>query len=354
MADTTLVAIQNKVRKLTRNMTENALSTSDINQYINTFVLYDFPEHLKLFNLRQTFSFYCEAFIDEYDPATYSAPNPLYDFNNKYFVVEPPIYVAGYQTAFMESRQQFFGVYPKLVSVASIGIDGDGSTTTFSGFINTQQANTPPNLMQNLCLLRNNILFDSIDSSGNSMSLIDYPLSVTTGALGIPGVPEVSLPSPYGSINYLTGAFTVIFPNPPAAGQFINSQSVLMQPARPQTMLFFDGKFTLRPVPDQAYKVNIEVYAQPTELLSNSQSPDLKEWWQVIAYGAAIKVFQDRMDLESVQQIMPEFNMQRLLVQRRTIVQQTSQRASTIYAQDNNAAGIYGAGWFSGAGGNSN
>jgi hypothetical protein len=38
------------------------------------------------------------------------------------------------------------------------------------------------------------------------------------------------------------------------------------------------------------------------------------------------------MDMESLQMIEPEYQNQMLLVQRRTIVQQTSQRTPTIYA----------------------
>jgi len=78
----------------------------------------------------------------------------------------------------------------------------------------------------------------------------------------------------------------------------------------------------------------LDVFVRPAELLDSSQEPKLEEWWQLIAYGAARKVFQDRMDMESLQMIEPEYQNQMLLVQRRTIVQQTSQRTPTIYAND--------------------
>ena len=110
-----------------------------------------------------------------------------------------------------------------------------------------------------------------------------------------------------------------------------------MQPTLPQTLFFYDGKFFLRPVPDQPYRVQMEVYKRPTELLQSGQNPELNEWWQYIAYGAAKKIFEDRMDLESVQMILPEYKKQEALILRRTIVQQTSQRTSTIYEQESNA-----------------
>lgn len=60
MATATLEEIKKKVRRLTRSLSTSILSEADLEQYINTFVLYDFPEHLRLFNLESTFEFYTE------------------------------------------------------------------------------------------------------------------------------------------------------------------------------------------------------------------------------------------------------------------------------------------------------
>lgn len=340
----TLDMIRKKVRRLTRSLSEDQLSTSDLDQYINTFVLYDFPESLRLFNLKTTLTFFTEPYVDTYSTNTTVTTDPLYNFKNKYTTVNPPVYIAGYQALFSQSRDQFFGIYPMINTIASIGTEGDGVTTAYSGYINALQPTSVQSGSSGL-LLRNNVLFNSIDSSGNAVTLIDYPVSNTTGALGIPGIPE-SLPSPYGQIDYTTGQFSLVFPSAPAAGAIINSQTVIVQPTLPQSMLFYDGTFTLRPVPDQAYRINIEAFVRPTELLTGSQEPELAEWWQYISYGTAKKIFEDRMDIESVSMIMPEFKQQERLIQRKTIVQYTTDRASTIYTQ--NEAGRYGGGWFSG------
>jgi len=90
MANSSLLAIQNKVRLLTRSLTEAQLTTDDLNQYINTYVLYDFPMSLKLFNLRTTFSFYTTPFVDVY--STNDKSSPLYNFTNKYTFADAPIY----------------------------------------------------------------------------------------------------------------------------------------------------------------------------------------------------------------------------------------------------------------------
>ena len=57
----------------------------------------------------------------------------------------------------------------------------------------------------------------------------------------------------------------------------------------------------------------------------------MEEYWQYIAYGAAKKIFEDKMDLDSVQMIMPEFKQQERLCLRRSLIQYTNERTSTIY-----------------------
>lgn len=315
-------------------MSENQLSTDEIKNYINTFVLYDFPEHLRMQSLRTTFSFYASANIDTYATDSSDPANPLFNFKNQYISVHTPIYIAGYNSMFSQSREQFFAIYPMVNSILSIGTAGDGATTAYTGVL----ANTP--------FLQNNVLFSSVDINGNSLAVIDQPVSATQGILvnADDGTPAGFLPV----VNYITGQFSFTFPVAPAVGQAINSQTVPYVPSQPQAMLFFDEQFTLRPVPDQPYKVDMEVYRRPTELLDLGQSPDLSEWWQYIAYGASKKVFEDRMDPESVQTIMPEFMKQQNLINRRTIVQQTEQRTSTIYTEQ--SAGGYGPGWWNGGG----
>lgn len=341
MADSTLAAIRTKVRVLTRSLSEFQLTTAAIDEYINTFFLYDVPEHLRLFNLKTTFTFYTRPYVDVYAESTI-VTDPLYQFNQRYISVHEPVYIGGYQVYFAESRTQFFGIYPLTNNIASIGTAGDGVTLAFSGTINVVGG----------CLIRNNVLFSSKDANQNGLAMIDYPISATIGNLYVPGGAPTStvVQDVNNFINYVTGAFTVTFTAAPAAGIAINSQTIPVQPSLPQALLFYDGQFTLRPVPDQVYPVQMEVYMRPTELLNASDTPELQEWWQYVAYGAARKVFQDRMDMDSLAMVEPEYRKQELLVQRRTIVQQTSQRAATIYADQLNPAGAYGYGWFRGGG----
>jgi len=346
-----LQAIQTKVRRLTRSPSTAQLSDTDLNNYINTFVVYDFPEHLRTFNLRQPFTFVCNPYQDVYPTDTASfvgvTTNPLYNFQNLYLTVHEPLYIAGFQSLYSQSREQFFGIYPNVNSISSIGVTGDGVSTRFTGVIINQGATLAPGQTQTgATFLQNNVLFSSVDVNNNGLALIDAPVvstvtgnPTTTGNLYIPGSLPATPPTvvtPNNTINYVTGEFTITFPAAPGVGQAINSQTVPEVVARPQAMLFYNDQFTLRPVPDQPYRINFDVYIRPAELSLVNPIPELEEYWQYIAYGAAKKIFEDRMDIDSVALIMPEFKAQEALVNRRSIVQYTNERTATIYTEQAN------------------
>jgi len=384
----TLQAIETKVRRLTRSPSEAQLTTADLDNYINTFVVYDFPEHLRTFNFRQSFKFWCNPFQDEYPTdiasfgtASQASQNILYNFQNHILTVHDPVYIAGYQSFYSQNREQFFSIYPNVNSIQSIGVCGDGVTVTFSGRINTHFSSTFPNPSVHnnqggAVLLKRNVLFESVDLYGNGLSLVDIPVidSVTGnptvwGNLYVPGssawqaaieTPPIAAtpytlvpggaPNSQNYINYVTGRFTITFPFAPRTGHAINSQTVPEITSLPQAMLWYQNKFVLRPVPDQPYQINFEVFRRPTYLMSTNSAPALEEYWQYIAYGAAKKIFEDRLDMDSVQLIMPEFKVQQALCERRNIVQWTNERTATIYTEQTSFGGQGGWGW--GGGGN--
>lgn len=357
MAINTLDAIRTKVRRLTRKPSISQITDVELDEYINTFVVYDFPEHLRMFNLLTNFTFVTNPYQDTYptDEISFAGmiTNPLYNFQNKYLSITQPVYIAGFQAMYTQSQQQFFNIYPKVNSIASIGVTGDGTTMTFSGVVNAAQSFIPNNLTQQIGLLQRNVLFSSVDAAGSGLALVDVPVVDTAtgnllpeGNLYIPGQEPTTPPTTTlinNRINYATGEFRITFPFAPAVGVPINSQTVPQNLTRPQSLMYYDNKFTVRPVPDQPYRVEFEAYVRPTELIAQNQKPELEEWWQYIAYGAAKKIFEDQMDLDSVQMIMPEFKQQERMCLRRTLVQITNQRPATIYT--NQIEGGSGWGW---------
>jgi hypothetical protein len=331
----TLGNIQTKVRRLTRSPSTAQLSDADLNNYINTFLLYDMPEELRLFNFRTTFQFYTKPNVDTYQNNDVTTTDPFYNFKNKYISIHPPCYVAGYQVLLTQSREQLYGMYPQISSIQPTNLVGDGVTLTFTGTLPA------------VPVLAGTITFDSIGPNNAGLTLKDVPVPgydnivnlVTPNLAPAPGI------TPNNTVNLITGVYTITFPVAPAFGKQINSQSYSYVASLPQAVLYYDDQFILRPVPDQSYPVNVEAYIRPTELLLAADIPELAGNWQYIAYGAAIKVFQDRQDLDSVQLVMPEYKRQESLVIRRTLVQITNERAATIYTQQSSGVNNIGWGW---------
>lgn len=334
MALSDLATIKQKVRRLTRNPSTAQLTDADLEQYINTFVLYDFPQHVRLFDYKTTLTFYTAPYVDTYSTITTGAnTQPLFNFKNKYISVNPPVYVAGFEVLYTQSREQFYGIYPQVNQIFQIGT-GNGVTTNFTYTLN------------NVPFLQNNVTVSSVSTTNAPLIATDVPASPFSGA-GTWLNPDTGL-ALAGSVNYITGAINITFATAPASGTAVNIMTMPYQPARPQTILFFDNDFIVRPVPDQPYPVNIEVFVQPTEIINATQNPELNQFWQYISYGTAKKIFEDHGDTESVETIMAEFKQQERLVLRKTLVLMANERTATIYT--NQVASQYGPGWGSGGG----
>lgn len=329
MATATLQAIRTKVRRLTRSPSVSQIDDPTLDEYINTAILYNFPEQLRLFSLRTIVTFYTQPYVDVYRTNTIDPTDPLYNFKNKYIAVHPPLFVAGVQAFYTQQRDVFYGYWPQTNTIADTQLRGDGTAGPFVGTI-----------VAHPCL-QSNVTISCLDTNGASMVLVDYPVSNTLGALGLPNQPQ-TLPSPYGQINYVTGAFTAVFPALTAVQAVIYSTVIAYQPGKSLSVLYYDDAFTIRPVPDKTYTVQLEADVRPTELINSTDVPYLEQWWQYISYLAAKLIFEDRMDLESVQMIMPSLKEQEDFVLRTTLTQQANERTVTIYTQGKNL----GFGWF--------
>jgi hypothetical protein len=310
---TILERIRVKVRRLTRSPSSTNITDAEIDQYVNDFFTYDFPEHLRSWALRESFTFVRQPNIDRYTTDANANVTGLVNFQQNYINVEQPLYIAGNPSYYSEDRTEFFSMFPQNQSIQNIGI-GDGTLAqNFSGTIN----NKP--------ILQRSVLFSTTGNNNESISATDSPVDVEFGDL-VDSDSGLTI----GGIGYLTGQYTVSF----NAG---NQSKVVAQyfnyaPGRPNALLYFDNTFYLRPVPDRSYEISFEVYKRPDELLNSNPSPKLEQWWQYIAYGAAKKVFEDRTDYDSIAQIMPEYEKQEDLVNRRTEMQLKTKRTFSIYA----------------------
>ncbi len=327
---TTLQTIMEKVRRITRKPSESQLTTQQLADYINTFIVYDFPDHIKLFDNKTTFTWYCNPYQDVYptDMSVLPTTNPLFNFDNTYSDVQQPVYIAGFETHYSQSREEMFRLYPINSFIVNLPTKGDSVTTFFFGTL----ANVP--------ILANNVTFASVDINNQGLSVHDIPFNPFDG-LGL--LYDTNTGASVGTINYVNGDYSFTFPVAPLANTNISAQTFPYKPSRPTSILYYDNQFTLRPVPDQPYAITMDVYKRPSAILNTTDLPLLNDYWQYIAYGAAKKVFEDTMDLDSVQLIMPEFEKQQELVLRRTLMILKNQSVVTIYNQQssNSASPFY-------------
>lgn len=317
MSKSTLLQIKKKVRRLTASPSTNQLSEADLEEAIDTFTEHDFPSHLKIWNLHSTYEFFTQANEDRYSFDT-----------DLYHAVLPPVYVDGYQSFYTQSRDGFYKQYPE-ISIEQTADTGNGTAGPYAFTLSS------------LPVMKRQVTVSAVDSVGTTQSARDVPDTPTsdTGTWVDNNTGAVLA----GAINYVTGVCTITFAAIIPTTESVLARSSPYQASRPGTILFFKDYFLLRPVPDKVYRVSVEVYQKPSQLFSSSDwsasnAPDVDQWWQYIAFGAAMKVLQDRQDIESIQNILPFFKEQENLILYRTATQQVPERTATIFTQQSGSA----------------
>lgn len=309
MAPNTLDAIRTKVRRLTARGSPNQITDATIDEYVNTYYLYDMPEALRFLKLQDVYTFQTTQNID-----TYFFPSNNYTTNG------PPAYCAGQQMQFFNDIDTFYKTWPKIQSIQQVAT-GNGTPGPYIGTIpsapflrSVNVGVTDESEVINLLLTAN--------TGVSTESVIDNGFGVLLDAGG-------------GTIDYTTGAFSVTFNAAIPAGNAIFSEVVPFSASQPRMILFSQNQFTLRPVPDKGYNIEVLAYRVPTDLLNANDTPELQEWWQLLAFGAALKILTDNGDYDFAQKMRPYYEEQFVLCMRRTLNQLTPQRVSTIYSESN-------------------
>ena len=345
--------IRNKVRRITGRPSNAQISDSQIDDYINTYYIYDLPEQLQLISNRVNYQFVTNA-----NTAIYDLPNDIY------LTAMPPVFIGGYQSFMTQSREAFYRINPGLNYLQQSVSTGNGTGLGYNfilsatpvtrgwktnppGSYSVAVAGTPTDMPASQ--LDWMVLISGVDVNGNSVSLVDDGQGnlFDPGNMSIvpanPGDLSVVPANARGNINYITGQVQIPSPggligfsSAIANGTPINAQYVPYVASRPQSVAFYQQQFNIYPIPDQAYTVSFEAYKVPTALISNpgnQPSPIMKQWWQLLAYGASDKIFSDNADMENMMKFRPLLEEQLKLIQRRTIVQQTSERVASIYTE---------------------
>lgn len=309
-----LEKIRIKVRRITKHLSSAQITDDEIDEYINTFLLYDFPD-LDLEELQTTCTFFTRPYVAEYDTNTSDANDPLYNFKNLYSDSFGDISVMGNTVDVYKDSQLFYTLYPKSINVMDTDKTGDAIITAFSGTLNSYP------------VIPGYVSFTAKGADNASLIVRDVPAaSQLTGTLIVP-----NNPASVGTIDYITGDYSFDFPSAPAKGKTIYSHTITYETGIPSTVLFSGDKFTFRMIPDKTYRVEIVAYKRPVEMLTDGQLPELTQWWQYIAYGAAKKILEDRSLPDLLSLIMPEYKHQEELVLAKTIKQLTGRQIKTIF-----------------------
>lgn len=368
-----LFNIRQKVRNLTGTPSQDQLTDFQVNAYINNYYIYEMPHELKVQIENNFLDFKTEVGVD------------VYSFPEAYLTDSPGAYADGFPLIFYQDPDIFYQDWPQQYAVDNL-FTGNGSQVTFTGglqnppiiigtaFITdgvqvlqdtgtpvmTQTIATgnggttysgtlasPPIVTGSFSVTSGNEIFTdngngTLSSNLGGSGTINYASgvwaltfanAVLTGiniigtyTLATEGVGTFT-GNGFGTINYITGAISVTFALPPAATATIYGKYQGYQPNRPQGIMFFENQFTVRPVPDQVYQIRMQGFVLPNGMNTDSATPLQMEWGPLIAYGAALDIFDDRGDKENYNRYYQSFKRFENIALGRTIQQYTAEQS---------------------------
>jgi len=324
----TLSDLRATLRRMTARYTEQQMTTAQIDRYINLAYTLHFPEQFKNSKLTKPYTFMTVPNVD-----TYAFPYQSGISNTQggdpapgNITIGPPVYCQGYILRYYQDKSTFYNRWPKLSVNQQIGT-GDGTAGPYTGTIPST-----PFLRAQLDIFGNvteaGVVISAFDSTGYTLAITDTPIAGSnTGTLNLLDGTNI------GGVNYLTGAYTFTLPIgviPTSATIF--ASVVPYQASRPTDIIFYNQQITFRPVPMQVYQVEFQVSQQPTDLIASGDAPELDEWYLFLCCIAAKLIYNDFPDEEGMASLMPIYQDQLQMAQRRTLRQMTSQRAQTIFS----------------------
>lgn len=294
----TLANIRDKVRAITGSPSQDQVSNAELNTLINNYYIYIMPFELK------------EQITDQFLSFKTTPGVNVYSFPGGFFTDQPGAYADGFPMVFYQSPDVFFQDWPLQYAVDNIAT-GDGSTSNFTGGLQN-----PPVIVGTLF-----IASDDPDGTQQVLQSDDtFPVGLLTG-------------DGTGTINWLTGAYDVTFNASPQSTAVIYAKYQGYSANRPQGVLFFNNEFTLMPVPDQAYQIQMQGYIKPLYLADtpvtdvSANTPLQIEWGQLIAYGTALDIFANRGDTDNYNTYYSIFKRFENVALGRTIQQLTSEQS---------------------------
>lgn len=346
----TLANAVTKTRKLTGSSNSFQVTDDYIVRQMHSFYSYDLPAKFRSLKLKDIYTF------------TTNIGQDVYPFNSElYITVDQPCYCMKRELRLFTDPWNFYGVNYNWQQFTNF-TSGDGGPGPYDGFTtaspiiasvnNDPGTQNAPNLffpqsrVQNILITANVIGANGIgqtqnvtdDGQGNLIQIFQtsnnsnqeygwtYYRQYASATPTIPG---------NATINYQTGEIDgLVFAEDIPEGTPIQIQYNPKQFSIPLSIMFFQNQFTLAPVPDAGYTVELTCYRQPIQALLAADmagNPELSEWWEILSVGAAKKIFEERLDSDGVMFIDKMLKERYDIIETRTYAQIGQQRINTIY-----------------------
>lgn len=336
----TLDLMRDTVRRMTARYTEEQMPTTQIDGYLNRFLTLFFPLHFKNLKLTKPYVFLTTPNVDTYDFIFEENPvDPVTGVQTSAspgnIQITPPVYCQGYILRYFQDKTTFYNRWPKLTVNQQINTGNGVPNLAYTGTIPST-----PFLRAQLDIFGNvteaAVIISAMVNDINSVnSAFTYSISDVPSPNSNIGALVDQQGNSVGTVDYLTGdySFTVANSQVIPTDATIYASVIPYQSSRPTDVIFYNQQITFRPVPQQVYQVEFQISQQPTQLIRDNSAPELNEWYLFICAGTAKLIYTDFPDDQGMAYLMPIWQEQLQIAQRRTLRQLGSQRASTIFSQ---------------------
>lgn len=327
----TKLEMRNTLRRMTARYTTSQMTDTQADRYLNLAYTLHFPEQFKNLKLVKPLVFLTTPNVDTYQFVYQNGllVAPTGDPVPGNITISPPVYCQGYILRYFQDKTTFYNRWPNLSVNQQIGVGGLAANTAYTGTIpSTPFYRAQLDIFGNVTEAM--VIISAFNDTGYTYSLTDAPVvGSNTGNLVEADGTVV------GSVNYLTGVYTFTPSNSAVipASTNIYAAVVPYQASRPVDVLFYNQQIIFRPCPLQVYQVEFQISQQPMDLIADSDVPELDEWYLFICAIAAKLIYTDFPDPDGMAYLMPIYQEQLQMAQRRTLRQLGTQRAATIFSQ---------------------
>lgn len=327
----TKLEMRNTLRRMTARYTPSQMTDTQADRYLNLAYTIHFPEQFKNLKLTKPLVFLTTPNVDTYQFVYQNGLTvaPTGDPVPGNITISPPAYCQGYILRYFQDKMTFYNRWPNLSVNQIIGTGSNSANFVYLGTI-------PPfpfyraqlDIFGNVTEAA--VIISAYDDTGYTYSLTDAPVAGSnTGNLVEQDGTVV------GTVNYLTGAYTFTPSNSMVIPSTANIYAAVVpyQASRPTDVLFYNQQIVFRPCPMQVYQVEFQISQQPMDMIADSDAPELDEWYLFICAIAAKLIYTDFPDPDGMAYLMPIYQDQLQMAQRRSLRQMGSQRAATIFSQ---------------------